>query len=225
MTEHESVSNKFETIKLTSRRTYTGAAVITVTSGLLSALAGFVSVFVSFTDIQTTISPQFIDSAITSLFLVFAFAGAGMIMLFRPPVELPEDTSHPGADATERLLRDPLHETTRKTRRNLLLASLIGIAMTLGGILPTRVDPLGIVFQDDDQRNIATITFFLILYFHLSFAVYFRNDYINYTVTAPYADVNVKGNILWRIRYEAAIPLLIGSMSLMFLFDQIVMSP
>lgn len=146
-------------------------------------------------------------------------------MLYRPPVELPEDTSHPGAEAIERLLRAPLHETTRKTRRNLLLASLIGIAMTLGGILPTRVEPLGIVFQEDDQQNIAIIMFFLILYFHLSFAVYFRNDYINYAVTAPYADINVKGNILWRIRYEAAIPLLIGSMSLMFLFDQIVISP
>lgn len=226
MTEQEHISNKFETISLSTRLTYKWVTVTTAISGLVAALAGFVSLFVStFPGIPTLITPRIIDTAITSSFLVFAFAGAGMIMLFRPPVALSEDISPPEAEAIERLLREPLHETTRKMRRNLLLASLIGFAMTLGGILPTKVDSLGIKFEDVDQLNITIITFFLILYFHLSFAVYFRNDYINYAVTAPFADVNVKGNILWRIRYEAAIPLLIGSLSLMFLFDQIIISP
>ncbi len=155
------------------------------------------------------------------LFLVVVTSISATIILLRLPNELPSTESTLGPDIVEGLMREPLHETTRKTRRNLLLASLVGFAMTLGGIAPKKVDQLGIEAKDIDANSLLILTFSIVIYFLISFCLYVRNDIVNYAIKTPYMVDYVKSNLLVRIYFEAGLPLLIGALSLTFLFKQV----
>lgn len=48
-------------------------------------------------------------------------------------------------------LSDPLSELTRKERRNLLIASTVGIAVAKIGIIPEKISALGIDFSSSNK--------------------------------------------------------------------------
>lgn len=47
---------------------------------------------------------------------------------------------------------DPLSEVTRKQRRNLMIASVVGFLVSQVGLLPTRIEVSGIEFSTPSQR-------------------------------------------------------------------------
>jgi len=73
-------------------------------------------------------------------------------------------------------LREPLHETTRKTRRNLLAASLIGVIVTKVGLVPTKISAFGVEFSYLNQQALMTLLAVVIVYFGVSFLVYVYSE-------------------------------------------------
>jgi hypothetical protein len=73
-------------------------------------------------------------------------------------------------------LRDPLSETTRTERRNLLAISVIGLIIVKTGLVPSKISALGIDFSFTDQvllfRALSAITG----YFLLAFVIYAASD-------------------------------------------------
>lgn len=68
-------------------------------------------------------------------------------------------------------LRDPLNETTRKTGRNLLISSTIGILITKAGLIPIKISSVGIEFSSSDINVLVIILGISILYFLMKFSI------------------------------------------------------
>ena len=66
-------------------------------------------------------------------------------------------------------LTDPLSETTRKERRNLLIASTIGILVAKMGLIPSQISALGIEFSAPNQQVFIQLVGFIIIYFLIAF--------------------------------------------------------
>tara|TARA_B100000780_G_C21014483_1_gene406360 strand:+ start:304 stop:522 length:219 start_codon:yes stop_codon:yes gene_type:complete len=62
-------------------------------------------------------------------------------------------------------LREPFNETTRKTRRNLLVSSLIGVAISKIGLVPEKISAFGIDFSKSNQSALLTLLIFIVSYF------------------------------------------------------------
>ena len=73
-------------------------------------------------------------------------------------------------------LREPLHETTRKVRRNLLAASVIGVVVTDVGLIPKKISVFGIEFSYSNQQALITLLAVAIGYFLISFLVYVKSE-------------------------------------------------
>ena len=69
-------------------------------------------------------------------------------------------------------LREPLNETTRKARRNLMGAALIGIVITKVGLVPEKISAFGVEFTSANQHALLMLLIAAILYFALGFIVY-----------------------------------------------------
>lgn len=81
-------------------------------------------------------------------------------------------------DLEQSRLRDALSDVTRKERRFLLGTSLLGIAVTKTGLVPSKISALGIELQGADQRALLAIVAFVISYFLVAFIVYATSDYL-----------------------------------------------
>ena len=75
-------------------------------------------------------------------------------------------------------LSDPLSEIARKERRNLLIASTVGLLMSKAALVPTRLPALGIEFSAPDQRTIVGFAAFTVLYFLGAFVLYGLSDFL-----------------------------------------------
>jgi hypothetical protein len=73
-------------------------------------------------------------------------------------------------------LREPLHETTRKIRRNLLMTSVIGVVVTKVGLIPTKISVFGIEFSYSNQQALMMLLAVIIIYFGVSFLVYVYSE-------------------------------------------------
>ena len=71
---------------------------------------------------------------------------------------------------------DILTEITRKERRNLLIASMIGICVAELGLVPTRFSALGIELTAPAQRQFVLIVAALVCYFLAAFLIYALPD-------------------------------------------------
>ncbi len=78
------------------------------------------------------------------------------------------------------LLRDALSDVTRKERRSLLGISLFGITLSIGGMVPSKIPSLGIVFRLADQRTLLIIVAFIVFYFIVAFIIYAASDYLSW---------------------------------------------
>lgn len=77
-------------------------------------------------------------------------------------------------------LRDPLDQTTRKVRRNLLLSSMAGILIVKVDLVPERIIAFGIKFSESNQESLLLIISGVIIYFLLSFIIYLTTEYTSW---------------------------------------------
>lgn len=80
----------------------------------------------------------------------------------------------------DRDLFDPLSEVTRHERRNLLLASLVSLALTWSDLIPTSIDALGITVSPTDRESLVFLLGLALLYFSLAFLTYGSADLVRW---------------------------------------------
>jgi len=73
-------------------------------------------------------------------------------------------------------LREPLNETTRKVRRNLMAASVIGVVITKVGLVPSKISAFGVEFTSANQQALMMLLTIAILYFAINFMIYFFSE-------------------------------------------------
>ncbi|WP_180132200.1 hypothetical protein [Rhodoferax sp. BLA1] len=69
-------------------------------------------------------------------------------------------------------LEDALSPSTRAKRRLLLVASTISLVIILLGILPTKIEALGIVFESSKRRDLLILLAAVNLYALIGFLLY-----------------------------------------------------
>jgi len=74
------------------------------------------------------------------------------------------------------VLKDPLTPLSRKTRRNLLIASLIAILIVWMGLIPKKITFLDIEFTNTNQSSILYVLVFVVIYFWFAFYIYGKSD-------------------------------------------------
>lgn len=110
-----------------------------------------------------------------------------------------------------KILGDPLSDITRKERRNLLLASSIGLFVTWTGSIPTKVAPLGIELSEFNQQYFLILLSIVVGYFLVAFILYGIADFLVWQEKYyEHLDVGLKREILLaskeaQIALEAAI--------------------
>ena len=77
-------------------------------------------------------------------------------------------------------LSDPLSEVTRKERRFLLGASVIGLFVSSSGIVPTKIAALGIELSATDQKSFLVLLSLVIVYFLVAFLIYGFADFLTW---------------------------------------------
>lgn len=73
---------------------------------------------------------------------------------------------------------DPLSLVTRRERRNLLVASVVGVVMVNVGLTPSKIAALGIEFTPDNQSVLRSILGIVVLYFGAAFLLYGTSDFL-----------------------------------------------
>jgi hypothetical protein len=74
------------------------------------------------------------------------------------------------------LLGDPLSEITRKERRNLLVTSVVGIAIAKADLVPSKITAIGVEFSQTNQKALMVVIGCILLYFFLAFIFYAWSD-------------------------------------------------
>jgi hypothetical protein len=78
------------------------------------------------------------------------------------------------------LLSDPLSSETRKERRNLLAASVVGFIVATMNVIPTRISALGIELPSPARNYFLYIVIAVTVYFMVAFVVYGTTDYFTW---------------------------------------------
>ncbi len=74
-------------------------------------------------------------------------------------------------------LTDPLSEITRKERRNLLIASTVGLLVAKAGMVPAKFEAFGIELSVPDQKVFVILMLLTVLYFLAAFVIYGISDF------------------------------------------------
>ena len=80
----------------------------------------------------------------------------------------------------ESSLGDPLTELTRKERKALLGVAILGVAIAQTGIVPAKINALGIEFTKTDQQSLLFIIGLVIAYFLIAFVIYAWSDFLRF---------------------------------------------
>lgn len=67
---------------------------------------------------------------------------------------------------------DPLSEVTRRERKALLAACIVGLAISAGGLVPERIETFGITVTPRQEESLLYILSGVIGYFLVAFAIY-----------------------------------------------------
>jgi hypothetical protein len=102
-----------------------------------------------------------------------------------PPQDFPRiSTSRAVALASLRpvsaLLDDPLREVTRKERRSLLGISVIAILVGWTGLVPEKIENLGITFAATERKALLWVSIWVVIYYFTAFLIYAWSDYLNH---------------------------------------------
>ncbi len=82
--------------------------------------------------------------------------------------------------APELKVRDPLSDVTRKERRSLLGISGIGLIIVNVGLLPAKINALGIEFDSPNKQTLLRFLALIILYYLVAFVIYAASDFITW---------------------------------------------
>jgi hypothetical protein len=74
--------------------------------------------------------------------------------------------------AAEPSTTDPLSEVTRRDRKALLAACIVGLAISAGGLVPERIETFGITVSAQQEDSLLYLLAGVICYFLLAFGVY-----------------------------------------------------
>ena len=80
------------------------------------------------------------------------------------------------------ILKSPLSDDTKNERRNLLVASAIGIIIVKTGLIPTKISALGIEFSETDKTMVLKILAWIMIYLTISFSIYALSDFVSRVV-------------------------------------------
>lgn len=75
-------------------------------------------------------------------------------------------------------LADPLSRITRAERRNLLIASTVGLLVGATGLVPTEISTFGVKFEALEQIWLVRLALAAVVYFGLAFVLYGAPDVI-----------------------------------------------
>lgn len=94
-------------------------------------------------------------------------------------------------------LADPLSQISRAERRNLLIASTVGLLVGHVGLVPTRISELGLDFNTPEQTAFLILLALVVVYMEFAFCIYatadffmWRKRYYDYRVAAERASSN-----------------------------------
>ncbi|MDD2769132.1 MAG: hypothetical protein PHT19_10370 [Methylococcus sp.] len=104
---------------------------------------------------------------------------------------------------------DPLGESTRKAKRNLLLTSFIAVLIAFGYVEINEFSGVGIAIKADGDA-IKGIACIIVFYFILSFSFYMSSDYLSYKFRKQRALLKPYIEIIDHI-YMRTIPALIAN--------------
>ena len=82
-------------------------------------------------------------------------------------------------------LGDPLSDIARKERRNLLIASTLGVLVAWAGLVPNNISAFGIELSAPAQDAFVRLVALSVLYFTSAFILYGVSDFL-----------------IWRTRYQ-----------------------
>src|SRR6266849_2296109 len=82
-----------------------------------------------------------------------------------------------GPDPSD-FLADPLSNVSRRERRNLLIASAVGVLVAQVGLVPTHISALGIDFPAPAQSSFLVLVAAIVGYFVIAFLIYALADFI-----------------------------------------------
>lgn len=107
--------------------------------------------------------------------------------------ELP-DSGEAYGNLMPHLLGEALGPAARAERRALLGTSSLVVTMVLTGLIPTKIEALGVSFSAAEQSVLLAIMAVLIVYFEIAFAFYAGFDIWRYLVMSRR---NLKQAMLW----------------------------
>lgn len=109
------------------------------------------------------------------------------------------------------LFSAPLTEVSRKSRRNLLAVSATIFAIAFMGLIPTKVESLGIELSPNNQNSFLVIVLFLLLYFSISFLIDAGMDFskwhINLKKESELIKVESSKSLVRDAAYRRGVPL------------------
>lgn len=74
-------------------------------------------------------------------------------------------------DFIEALLKNPLSDHSRRLKRNLLIFAVASIVLVKFGLVPTKIENLGIVFSQENKEALLTILKFVCIYYLVAFYI------------------------------------------------------
>jgi hypothetical protein len=72
----------------------------------------------------------------------------------------------------EILLQDPLSKVARQERTRLLVSSFVALVIAKAGIIPTKIEALGVEFSSSNRTAIMVLAGVVVAYFLLTFVIY-----------------------------------------------------
>jgi len=75
---------------------------------------------------------------------------------------------------------DIVKEPTRKSRKNMLIFSVLVVLYLKTALRPNEINSLGIKFTSETQNTIILILFAFVIYYLIAFLIYTITDFINW---------------------------------------------
>ena len=85
-------------------------------------------------------------------------------------------SASPLDSVAEPSVTDPLSEVTRAERRALLASCMIGLAISVGGLVPEKIETFGIEVSATQEQNLLQILAGVITYYLIGFSIYAWSD-------------------------------------------------
>lgn len=101
--------------------------------------------------------------------------------------------------------KDPLGEVTRRERRSLLIASVLGLIIYFTGMVPEKFEMVGIIFTESQKSYFIIILQLVIIYFILIFSLYAYDDFKIYKSSIDEYNISKEKYISYANEYKERI--------------------